>query len=152
MVVKDLRPSKSTFERWGWYARAGRRKVNEMNKNKQKKRYMIDWDVMQEQPEENLIRCPPPLNGRTLHTWHRWQAGSVNNFWKSSFMLFKTFQHLHLTLDGMADLWGMLYQNRPLLDASKQRQHNFGAAKGQLGVCQGIRGVANAVAYDQQRC
>ena len=46
----------------------------------------------------------------------------------------------------------MLYQNRPLLDASKQRQHNFGAAKGQLGVCQGIRGVANAVAYDQQRC
>ena len=67
-------------------------------------------------------------------------------------MLFKTFQHLHLTLDGMADLWGMLYQNRPLLDASKQRQHNFDAAKGQLGVCQGIRGVANAVAYDQQRC
>ena len=70
---------------------------------------MGDWDVMQEQPEENLMWCPPPLNGRTLHTWHRWQAASVNNFWKSSFMLFKTFQHLHLTLDGMADLLGTCY-------------------------------------------
>ena len=71
MVAKDLRPSKSTIganntkqniinERWGWYARAGRRKVNKMNKNKQKKSI---WEI------EMLCRSSQKktLSGARLH-------------------------------------------------------------------------------------
>ena len=140
--------------RWGWYTRAGRRKMNKMNiRINRRKVYILLYIYGRLRCYAGAARRKPyvvPSSTKWPHFTHLTQMTSseCKQFLK---IIFHAFQHLHLTLDGWS-LGYMLYQNRPLLDVSKQRQHNFGAAKGQLGVCQGIRGVANAVAYDQQRC